>query len=382
MRQIHRSVAASPTNPTHRYGAGRAVSASLASDWRASRNHSRRAFGQASFFLALALTTQVATASVVTWDVDPTLSYLRLTIPDQSVAITNLGNVTIRMRDANSTSQWTDAGGRRAALAGVLVTDYTEALSIRFLGGAHDLRALETASLRPNPTAWDAATASYTNTSSAPAALGGRARGSYLIATFDAAFLAFRSVRLDITNAGPGAIALSNGAFAANTTACGIQSALVDVDGLELPLGLGQPIPDVLHANLSPMVQTNAAGGSITNLGGWLYQLTYPINLPELALNLGDTAIAGSAAGLIVATAVIPPPPPPAPPPALSVRRQGAAIVLAWPTNATGFALEYATALPATNWWPASPLPVVVNGENIVTNWLTPGVAFYRLRKP
>lgn len=379
MRAMQKLVVPSPSRFTDQCGARSTASEPLTSGWETRWRRSLRALPQLIALLAATLPTQVTTAGVVTWEVDPTASYLRLTIPDQSVAVTNVGNITIRMRDANSTSQWTDAGGRRAALAGVLVTDYTEAPSIRFLGGAHDLWALDAASLRPNPTAWDTATASYTNTTSAPAALGGRVRGTYLIATFDAAFLAFRAVRLDITNAAPGDIALTNGAFASHTTCCGIQSALVDVDGLELPLGLGQPIPDVLHASLSPMVQTNAAGGSITNLGGSLHKLTYPINLPDLAINLGDTVIAGSAAGLIVATAVIPPP---APPPTLSVRRQGAAIVLAWPTNATGFALEYATQLPTTNWFPVSPLPVVINGENIVTNWMTPGAAFYRLRKP
>jgi hypothetical protein len=335
-------------------------------------------FLKATLVVAAALTFQIAIASVVTWDVDSSVSYVRLTIPDQSVAVTNLGNVTFRMRDANSSSQWTDAGGRRAALDGMIVTDYADATSIQFLGGSHNLYALETTNLRPNPTKWDAATTNYTDTSTAPAALGARARGTYVL-TFDAAFLAFRAVQLDITNAASGYIAITDGTFAANATRCGVLSALVDVDGLELPLGLGQPIPDVLHASLSPMVQTNTTGGTITNLGGLVHKLTYPINIPDLAINLGDTVIAGSATGLIVATAVLSPP---SPPPLLSVRKQGAAIVIAWPTNATGFALEYATELAATNWLPASPLPVAVNGQYIVTNGMLQNAAFYRLHKP
>jgi hypothetical protein len=336
------------------------------------------------WFLAFALAAaplilQTASAGVVTWDVDRTNSYIRLTIPDQSLAVTNLGNVTLRMRDASSTSQWTDAGGRRAPLDGRVATDYLDGTSITFLSGSHDLYAIDTTSLRPNPAEWNAATSNYTGTSTAPAALGGRVRGTYTILTFDAAFLAFRSVQLDITNTVTGPIVITDGTFAANSTRCGITSALVDVDGLELPLGLGQPIPDVLHGQLHPIVQQNAAGGTISNLGGLNRKLTYTISIPNLSIDLNGMVVAGSAAGLIVAYAVIPAPPLP---PTLSARRQGASLVLAWPTNTTGFLLKYATNLPTTNWMPATPLPVIANGENVVTNAFTGGPVFYRLQKP
>ena len=151
--------------------------------------------------MAARLVPQTASAGVLMWDVDPTNSYIRLTIPDQTLAVTNVGNVTLAMRDATSTTQWTDAGGRRASLDGEIATDYVDGTSIIFLGGLHNFSALERTSLRPNPADWNAATTNYTGTSTAPAALGGRARGSYIILTFDAAFMAFRSVRLDITNA-------------------------------------------------------------------------------------------------------------------------------------------------------------------------------------
>ena len=310
----------------------------------------------ASAFVAAPLISQTASASVVTWDVDPTNSYIRLTIPDQTIAVTNIGNVKLQMRDASSTSQWTDTGGRRASLDGTIATDYTDGTSITFLSGSHNLSAL--------------------------AALGGRVRGSYTViilpVTFDAAFIAFRSVQLDITNAVAGSIAITNGTFAGNTTRCGIATALADVDGLEV-LSFGQPIPDVLHGQMAPVVEQNAAGGTITNLGGLNRKLTYTINIPNLAMDLSGTVVTGSAAGLIVASAVLPPPPPP---PTLSVRRQGDKLVLAWPTNTTGFLLHYATNLPATSWTPALPLPVVVKGENVVTNVITGGAAFYRLHKP
>jgi hypothetical protein len=329
-----------------------------------------------AFFAAL-LMPQTASAEAVMWDVDPTNSYVRLTIPDQTLSVTNVGKVTFAMRDATSTTQWTDAGGRRASLDGQIATDYVDGASITFLGGLHNLFARETTSLRPNPAEWNVATTNYTGTSAAPAALGARARGTYIIVTFDAAFMAFRSVRLDLTNATGGPIAITNGVFAPNTTRCGISSALVDVDGLALPLGLGQPIPDVLHAPLDPIVLPNSAGGTITNIGGLNRKLTYTINIPNLAMDLGGTVITGSVAGLIVAYAAIPAPPPPT----LSARRQGNELVLAWPTNTTGSLLEYATNLPAMNWMLASPPPVVANGENVVTNAFTNGAAFYRLHQ-
>jgi len=259
--------------------------------------------------------------AATTWDVDPAESYLRLTIPDQDLNVTNLGTVTLRMRDANSTTQWTDAGGRRAALDGEIVTEYVDGSTITFLQGEHNLFALEAANLRPNPAAWNPALTNYTDTSTSPAAMGGRVRGTYLL-TFDAAFVAFRSLRLEISNAVPGAIAITDGTFAPNTTHCGINSALVDADGLELPLGLGQPIPDVLHANLDPAVERNAGGGLITDLGGPNRKLTYTINIPNLAIDLSGTVVTGSAAGLVVAHAVLPVRP------SLSARRLGAEIVL------------------------------------------------------
>ena len=64
-----------------------------------------------------------------------------------------------------------------------IATDYMDGTSITFLGGSHNLYALETTSLRPNPADWSAATTNYTGTSTALAALGGRVRGTYIILT-------------------------------------------------------------------------------------------------------------------------------------------------------------------------------------------------------
>jgi hypothetical protein len=67
--------------------------------------------------------------------------------------------------------------------------------------------------------------------------------------------------------------------------------------------------------------------------------------------------------------------------PTLGYARQGSALAFSWPTNSVGFALEYATNVPAANWVSASPAPVVVGGQYVVTNTITNGDRFYRLRK-
>jgi hypothetical protein len=72
-------------------------------------------------------------------------------------------------------------------------------------------------------------------------------------------------------------------------------------------------------------------------------------------------------------------------PPTLGYARQGSELVFTWTTNATGYALEYATNLPPTNWIPATPAPVVVGGQYVVTNTMIPQSGmerYYRLKKP
>jgi murein DD-endopeptidase MepM/ murein hydrolase activator NlpD/N-acetyl-anhydromuramyl-L-alanine amidase AmpD len=69
--------------------------------------------------------------------------------------------------------------------------------------------------------------------------------------------------------------------------------------------------------------------------------------------------------------------------PAVKFLSQGNRLVLSWPTNPPGFVLETAAGLPASGVWSQAPAaPVVVNGQNVVTNAATAGSGFYRLRKP
>ena len=66
--------------------------------------------------------------------------------------------------------------------------------------------------------------------------------------------------------------------------------------------------------------------------------------------------------------------------PTASVILSGANIILMWPTNDTGFTLESTTNLiPPVVWITNSPAPIVVNGQNTVTNPISNGWKFYRL---
>jgi uncharacterized repeat protein (TIGR03803 family) len=66
--------------------------------------------------------------------------------------------------------------------------------------------------------------------------------------------------------------------------------------------------------------------------------------------------------------------------PQLAIIRSGANVILTWPTNAAEFTLQSTTNLvsPAV-WSTVSPAPVIVNGQNAVTNPISGKQQFYRL---
>jgi len=313
----------------------------------------------------------MAKASLVTWTVDSSASSVQLTIPDQVVNVTNIGNITVRMRDAGNNNAWTDAGGRRAAIQGTMLTDYADGTSIRFVSGGHNLSALEQVNLRPSPAEWDVAQTNYAGTGTAPAAFGARVRGTYLFLTFDVAFLAFRNVRLDVASE---IVPITAGGFAGSQTRFGISSATADTDGLELPLSLGQPAPDLLGAQAPPMVDTNSAAGTIQNLGGSDRKLTYNISTP-ISIDLQGMILTGSAAGQIVAYGKI------LESPTLRIWRVGTdSVGVAWPASATSFLLEQNPTLSTTNWTTVTNSPVIVDIEKQVILPSSAGDSFYRLR--
>src|SRR5439155_14564433 len=66
--------------------------------------------------------------------------------------------------------------------------------------------------------------------------------------------------------------------------------------------------------------------------------------------------------------------------PQLRVTLSGPNLILTWPTDATGFTLQSTTNLvsPAV-WTTVSPAPVVLDGQNAVTNLISGAQQFYRL---
>lgn len=67
-------------------------------------------------------------------------------------------------------------------------------------------------------------------------------------------------------------------------------------------------------------------------------------------------------------------------PPRLTIVPGGANVVLTWPTNVIGFTLQSSTNLGSSAVWTTnSPEPVVVNGQNTVTNPISGIRVFFRL---
>jgi hypothetical protein len=74
-------------------------------------------------------------------------------------------------------------------------------------------------------------------------------------------------------------------------------------------------------------------------------------------------------------------------PPTLSIIADGANLVLTWPDAATGFTtgytLESATnLLPPVAWQTNSTPPIVIGGQNVVTNPISGSPQFFRLFNP
>jgi len=70
----------------------------------------------------------------------------------------------------------------------------------------------------------------------------------------------------------------------------------------------------------------------------------------------------------------------PASAPQLTIIPSGANVVLTWPAAGTGFILQSTTNLGSLAFWTTNSLaPVVVNGQNVVTNPLAGAHQFFRL---
>jgi pimeloyl-ACP methyl ester carboxylesterase len=69
--------------------------------------------------------------------------------------------------------------------------------------------------------------------------------------------------------------------------------------------------------------------------------------------------------------------------PLLGISKPGTSMVFSWPTSATGYILQSSPNLgSAAVWSTASPSPVVVGGQNVVTNAMSGSRMFFRLMHP
>jgi len=230
-------------------------------------------------------------ALISSWDIDSSVSYIRLTIPDQSFVLEGY-TATARIRNTD-TSAWTDSGNgkRMAYYDGTIATNY-DFHSLEFLNGQHEIRAIEGGSFRPDPAQYDPNDLGngqhYTGTAAKPAAYAGLIRGTMTL-TFNAGYFAFRDMLLDVDS---GTIPMPNfGSFSGNTTQIGIQQVQAALDGLLISiLGNTMWVPDYLdYVDTAGVTGTNTLGGSVLDLGvtsdpghegEHKYKLTLSVNVP------------------------------------------------------------------------------------------------------
>lgn len=117
----------------------------------------------------------------------------------------------------------------------------------------------------------------------------------------------------------------------------------------------------VLDTNYDLLDGANPCAGLVMGAGGDFYGTTY---YGGGANNLGT----------VFRLTILPPP-------QLTILASGGNITLAWPTNAVLLTLQFATNLaPPTIWNTNSILPIIVNGQNVVTSFMTGSQMFYRLK--
>jgi uncharacterized repeat protein (TIGR03803 family) len=131
----------------------------------------------------------------------------------------------------------------------------------------------------------------------------------------------------------------------------------------------------------------NTDGSGFTNLHSFTADSGSPSYIngdgwePEGGLILSGNTLYGTASGggisgngTVFSLSLSPPPP------QLAITLSGANVILTWPTNTVGFSLQSTTNLVSPAVWTAvPPAPVVVSGQNTVTNPASGPRQFYRL---
>lgn len=67
--------------------------------------------------------------------------------------------------------------------------------------------------------------------------------------------------------------------------------------------------------------------------------------------------------------------------PSLTAEREGLNIVVKWPTNTSGFSLQWSSQVDGASWSNVVTTPVIIDGRHAVTNNTASGARFYRLKK-
>jgi hypothetical protein len=208
-----------------------------------------------------------ASAFLVSWDIDPTLSSFKLAIPDQ---VTTLGTVTATMRLRNqNNATWTT---NNAPVDGLLATNVGLGLSsVQFLGGSSSLVGVNTGSYRPNPAAYNTAVTdatnsagTFTNTSAAAAVYGARVNASVSILTINAGYISFSNLSYDLSSA---ITAIVGTSFLSNAINVGIADSTLNFDSVSASTtGIGDAI-----GQTGPISSVNTGGGagSLVNVGWW-----------------------------------------------------------------------------------------------------------------
>ena len=135
-------------------------------------------------------------------------------------------------------------------------------------------------------------------------------------------------------------------------------------------------LPGLLQAQPFTIDWFTIAGGGGTSSGG-SYTLSGTIGQADAGnMSGGNYSITGGFWSLTATVPVVGSP-------AINVTQTGGSVVLSWSTSATGFLLESSVNLAVPGGWSTiSTIPTVVNGTNYVTNSITAGNRFYRLRHP
>jgi uncharacterized repeat protein (TIGR03803 family) len=164
--------------------------------------------------------------------------------------------------------------------------------------------------------------------------------------------------------------------FALNTDASGFKTLYNFTGGAGAPILSGHTLLGTGGGGSSGVVfKINTDGTGFTTLYSFTAQSPSPCpcfnndgaSPDDLILsgnNLYGTANAGGASGYGTIFSISLP----TAPPQLAITPSGANVILTWPTTATGFTLQSTTNLISPFWTTNLPAPVVVNGQNTVTN--------------